>query len=61
MKTRFSFYHRIGNFIQGIVSIIESLVMILSFSYLMPNWTMRFCMWRLDTKLYDKPKTTNNE
>jgi len=41
INTKFSFCHRVGNILQGFVSIAENLVMILTFSYVMPNWMMK--------------------
>ena len=50
-----SFMHRLGNTMQGVVTILENLVMILTFSYYIPNWSMKFIMWRFNTKFCDKP------
>lgn len=51
-----SFLHRVGNTIQSLITIAENLAVIVSFSYWLPNWSLRFAMWRLDTILYDNPR-----
>ena len=54
--TKLSFIHRVGNFMGGCVTIAEALVMILTFSYIMPSWSMDFIIWRLDSIFYENPK-----
>ena len=44
--------HRIGNIMQAFVNIIESIIIFLSFSYIMPNFVMKFIIWRLNSKYY---------
>lgn len=58
MKTQLSFLHRVGNLIQALITILENLVAILTFSFWMPCWSIKFVMWRLDTKLYGNRRKT---
>ena len=52
---RMKFSHRVGNVLQSFVNIAENLVVILTFSYYMPNWLMKFILWRLDNKWLYNP------
>jgi hypothetical protein len=51
-----SFLHRVGNTIGAIICIAQNLVKILTFSYYIPYWSIRFSMWRMGTKLYGDRK-----
>lgn len=47
IKRSLSFKHRIGNELQFIVGIFENLVMLFTFSYVMPKWSMKFIIFRM--------------
>jgi hypothetical protein len=42
-----SFRHRLGNVIQSFIGIAEDLTMILTFSSIMPKWTMKWILFRM--------------
>ena len=46
-KEKLCFRHKLGNTIQGFVCIVDNLVMMLTFSYYMPNWTIKFIVFRM--------------
>lgn len=39
--------HRVGNVIMAIIGIAENLVMIFTFSSIMPKWTMKWILFRM--------------
>ena len=41
------FRHRLGNVIMAIIRIAENLTVILTFSSIMPNWTMKWIVFRM--------------
>jgi len=52
-----SFLHRIGNIIGALIQILENIVILLTFSYVLPNWSWLYIIWRTDTCLYQIPVT----
>lgn len=44
---KLDFKHRLGNTIMAIIGIVEYLVMIITFSSIMPRWTMKWIIFRM--------------
>jgi len=61
--TNYTFYHRIGNVIQAIVSLGDNIITILSLGYISVDWVSDWIIYRLDTKLYQQqsPKPVNTD
>lgn len=47
VRRSLSFRHRFGNTIQFIIGIIENLIMIFTFSSILPKWSMKFIIFRM--------------
>lgn len=46
LNKEFDFKHRLGNVIQSLIAIIESLISIISFSFILPSWSIMFAFYR---------------
>ena len=46
--------HKIGNIIQGFISMIDGIILIISLGFLTTNWVTRFVFFRLDGNLYQR-------
>lgn len=52
-----SFKHRLGNVISALVSIAECVVIVLSLSFILPRWNLKFLTWRVCSGfLADRPE-----
>jgi hypothetical protein len=54
VRRNYSFWHRVGNTMQAIITILQNLVIILTFSYYIPEWTIPFIEWRLKTRFFKR-------
>ena len=47
VKRGLSFRHRLGNVIYAFISLAENLIMIFTFSSIMPRWSMKWIIFRM--------------